>query len=71
MAESHFCRPPSQPVIFSCILWMAVVVVIFFFPFFFFSCYQISSHLASSNWKPKLCTLGHNVNFVCAALPMS
>lgn len=44
-----------------------VVLVVIFFSFYFFnlSCYQISLHLASLDWKPKLPTLGHNELIWC------
>lgn len=56
----------STPVTFSWVLWMVVLVVIFFsFYFFNLFCYRISSHLASSDWKPRLPTLGCNELILC------
>lgn len=70
MVESHFCRPPSQyllhfPGFFGWLfLWWFFPLPFFFF-FFSLSCYQISSHLTSSDWKPKLPTLGCNELILC------
>lgn len=37
----------------------------FSFYFFYLSCYQMSSHLLSSDWNPKFPTLGHNELILC------
>lgn len=67
MAESHFCRPPSQPVTFSCILRMVVVVVIFFFLFFFSLAIKFLLILPVPTGNPNCAHLG--TRLILCALP--